>query len=295
VPGDRSRRRDEELSLLAIRVGDPARAEQVMAEVLDAGAIGLEEREEGSGRLLLVYAGAAAIERVREAAELAVAGAGEIQGPSAVPARDWANAWRASHAAVEISPRLVVRPSFVPAPARAGQRSLVIEPGQAFGTGAHGSTRLGLELLDALAERGALMGRVLDVGTGSGVLALAALLLGAERAVGCDLDPLAAHAARDNARRNGLDRRLHVFTGSLDALAPCRFDVVVANLLRSELEPCLPGIGLRARGPVLVSGLLEDEAERAEAALAAAGLRVVARRTIRDDRGDAWLGLSCSR
>src|SRR5207249_3755458 len=120
---------------------------------------------------------------------------------------------------IEVSERLRIRASFEPSPPRAGQRDLVIDPGQAFGTGGHESTRLALAWIDDLrGELGAPPG-ILDVGTGTGVLALAALALGARRAVACDVDPLAAAAARANARANGLAAQLDVFAGSPEALS----------------------------------------------------------------------------
>jgi ribosomal protein L11 methyltransferase len=198
-----------------------------------------------------------------------------------------------------ISPRLLVRPSFAPAPAGFTGRELVIDPGQAFGTGGHASTRLALEAIAALPAAELAGARVLDVGCGSGVLALAALALGAERALGCDLDPLATAAAREAARANGFGARLALFTGSLEALGPRAagvFHLVVANLLRRELEPLLGAIAqaVRPGGLVILSGLLARERGRVEAALAALGLAAGGAHTLTDATGDAWLALRAS-
>lgn len=284
---------------VCIRVGPlPAdAAERAAAEAYAAGALGLEElgepeRRSGSrGVTLLLYAPAAAAGAVRAA--VSALGVGPVAAPEPVPEVDWSERWRAGLSAVEVSPRLRVRPSFVSDAPAPGQAEVVVDPRQAFGTGGHASTRLALELLDGM-EAGLLAGaRVLDVGTGSGVLALAALRLGASAAVGFDLDPAAAREARDNARRNGLADRLRVLAGPIEALAGPPFDVALANLLRTELLPLVPAIAERVRpgGAVIVSGLLESERPQVAAALAAAGLERVAERGAEDPPGQRWVAL----
>jgi ribosomal protein L11 methyltransferase len=170
----------------------------------------------------------------------------------------------------------------------------VIDPGAAFGTGAHESTRLALEWIDALAADLPPDGVVLDIGAGTGVLAIAALALAPVRALALDLDPVAALATRDNARRNGLDERLGVFAGDLAALDPgARFSAIVANLLRRELEPLLSGISSRAEpeAPIVLSGLLEAERARIERLARACGLETHGLRSRRDASGETWIGL----
>ncbi|HSJ96456.1 MAG TPA: 50S ribosomal protein L11 methyltransferase, partial [Myxococcota bacterium] len=158
-----------------------ARAERAAAEAWEAGAAGFEERDDGS---LIAYAPAARAEAVR-AALAAALGAGAVGAVEPEPARDWPETWKEGLRPLVVSPRLVVRPPFAAFPLAPGQREVVIEPRQAFGTGAHATTALALEALDeALAARS--RARVLDVGCGSGVLALAALALGAAGAVACD-------------------------------------------------------------------------------------------------------------
>ena len=213
--------------------------------------------------------------------------------PEAVEERDWSEAWKEGLTATVISPRLAVRPESVVLDPVPGQRVLVIPPGQAFGTGGHASTRLALEWIDRVAPSLTPGARVLDVGTGSGVLSLAALALGPCTAVAFDLDPLAARAALENARRNGLDERIHVFTGPLAALAGQDFELVVANLLRSELLP-IAGEIAAATGPggqAIFAGLLATDCEQVEAALAGVGLRVRDVRHLLDANGEQWAGL----
>ena len=244
-----------------VRAPDAAAAEWAAAEAFAAGAAGSEEREVSGAKLVLLYCPRARRAAVRGALEaLSVPGLA-IVGEVAVVERDWAEDWKAGLEAIEIAPGLRVRPSFVEAPPLApGQAELVVDPAQAFGTGAHESTRLALECLAALAPL-APAARVLDVGTGTGVLALAALRLGAGAAVAHDLDPLAGVAARGNAAYNGLQ----------------------------PAARCAPG------GRVVLSGLLVEQRERVVSGLAAGGLAIASERTRRDASGAAWLGLVATR
>jgi ribosomal protein L11 methyltransferase len=275
------------------RVADADTAERTAAEAYAAGAVGLEEREAPQGVTLLLYARAGDAGAVRAAA--ARAGA-RVGAPQPVPETDWSEAWKEHLKATVVSPRLVVRPSFVSAVAAA---DVVIDPGQAFGTGGHPSTRLALEWIDrraAALEPGA---RILDVGTGTGVLALAALRLsaGGVEAVALDLDPLATAAARANARANGLAARFHVFTGPLAALCgdgdDGGFDLVAVNLLRTEMLPLLHGIAERMRpgASAVLSGLLAWERDVVEAAARAAGLAAAGARHGDDASGERWTAL----
>jgi len=272
----------------------PERAEIVGAEAFAAGAAGIEERESGARIELLIYAPAACADAVRSAAR-AAAGADATLASEPVVPQDWPETWKEGLQPLVVSSRLVVRPSFAPCALAPGQAEVVIEPRQAFGTGAHGSTALALALLDArlATSRG---GRVLDVGAGSGVLAIAARKLGATFALACDLDPIAARETRENAAANGV--AVASFAGSLDALGPRagRFELVVANLISSEVRPILAPLAARVaeRGALVLSGLLASEREAFVALLAAQQLRVVDSRSETDVRGDAWLALTAS-
>ena len=287
-------------------------AERVAAEAYAAGAVGLEEREDPKGVTLLLYAPTDDAEAVRRAvARVGVPAPGAAI--VAVPDTDWSEAWKAGLEATVVSPRLVVRPSFVSFVAASSRQpekpaEIVVDPGQAFGTGGHPSTRLALEWIDRLAPALAPGARILDVGTGTGVLALAALRLSEgegedSEAVALDTDPLATTAARANARANGLAARLHVFTGPLAALR-CgpregrgsldpAFDLVMANLLRTEMLPLLDAISQRMRpgANAVLSGLLASERGSVEAAAAAVGLATVEARSGDDDSGDRWTAL----
>ena len=205
---------------------------------------------------------------------------------------DWADAWKAYFPVMHIGRRLVIRPTWRrhrPAP---GDVVLALDPGMAFGTGLHPTTRLCLAGTEALADRGVLAGtRVLDVGCGSGILAVAALRLGAAEALGLDTDPIAIEATTANARRNRLVRRLHARLGSLPSDEPA-FDVVLANLIAGLLVPLAPALHdeLRAAGTLLASGIFVDREAEVRAAFEAAGMDV----TGRSGEGD-WVALEAVR
>jgi len=284
---------------LPVRVATSERAEWIVAEAMEAGALGLEERPQPEGGVeLLIYAEETALAGVREAVHRCLTrdeGLGPVR---LVPEVDWSTQWQQGFTALEVSPRLVLRPSFVPFETHPGQQCLVIDPGQAFGTGAHASTWLALKLLDALPP-GSLDGRaVLDVGCGTGVLALAALALGARYAVGFDLDPRATEAARDNASLNGFAKRASFFTGPIAAVRKeTFFDGILVNLLRSEVVPLIQEVVrcVRKRGWVIFSGLIESDLPVLEPVLRDVGLTIEGRAEQHDATGDCWVALRARR
>jgi ribosomal protein L11 methyltransferase len=272
-------------------------AERAAAEAYAAGAVGLEELATAGGPMLILYAPLARAASVARALTGLRGLSLRVESPEPVPEQDWSEAWKAGLDAVEISPRLRIRPSFVSARPAPGQLELVIDPGQAFGVGGHASTRLALEWIDALAREPGPAGRVLDVGTGTGVLALAALRLGWPAAVALDLDPRAVAEARAHAVANELSQRLLAFAGGLAALAPAPFELVVANLLEREMLPLLDELAARtaAGGHLVLSGLLASERDHVVPRLARAGLRLIGERTVSDADGLAWCALLTTR
>ena len=276
-------------------MGDAKTAELVVAKAWSAGVSGIEERELPYSRiLLLLYA---PVDRAGDVRSAMLALAGADVGPVVpVEDRDWSRAWQQGLRAIEVGCGLLIRPSFVAADLRPGQRELVVDPGQAFGTGAHASTLLALEWIEASSAgsdgfRPAT--RVLDVGTGTGILALAALRLGAGSAVGLDLDPTAAVAARACAERNGLTTPLRLFVGPVDALRTAPFDWVFANLLKSELLPIAAQLAAFTRpgGHLILSGLLAAEQDGVEKLLGPLGLALQGLRTRRDAARDEWISM----
>ena len=256
-------------------VASVALRDVLLAELHSLGCLGVEERESE----LLAYFVADA----PSAPVLALAADGvRVIGPEPVPDADWEARWRRG-----LEPRRVaglwLRPSWC---GTRGAPEIVIDPQQAFGSGEHASTRLAMRLLlDALQPGD----RVLDVGTGSGILGLAALRMGAVHALGLDLDPVACRNAVENRARNRLP--LALYCGTLDALrADVSCDLVVANLLASRLAPLYARLAAHAGRALVVSGLLAGERDEALASLAGLGLRVEDEASERQS-GDLWCAL----
>jgi ribosomal protein L11 methyltransferase len=177
---------------------------------------------------------------------------------------DWSESWKANYHPLPVTPRLWICPSWL-APPDPSAVTIILDPGLAFGTGDHPTTFLCLEWLAAQT----LAGRtVLDYGCGSGILAIAALKLGAAHAWAVDIDPQAVGITRENAARNGVLARLSV--GDPDSLPPdLRADVVIANILARplvELAPVLTARVARPGGRLALSGMLEDQRILVEAA-----------------------------
>ena len=176
-----------------------------------------------------------------------------------LPRVDWSARWKEGLGPRTIG-RLVITPSWTAGTVPAGPLTLVIDPETAFGTGEHGSTRAALALLDRHLVPGAT---VLDLGSGSGILAIAAVLLGARHATGIDNDEDAEPIARENARRNGVEDRARFVTGDATVLAPLLgpAGLVVSNILRSVNLALLPIIHsvLPAGGLAIFSGMEREE------------------------------------
>lgn len=205
---------------------------------------------------------------------------------------DWAEAWKAFFPVLRVGRRLVIRPTWRDHRARTDDVVIALDPGMAFGTGLHPTTRLCLAALEPLADDGRLDGaRVLDVGCGSGILAMAAIRLGAKAALGVDTDPIAIEATLANGRRNRLGRRIRAREGSIPTGEPS-FDVVVANLIASVLVTRAPSLfaELRPGGSLVASGIFVDREAEVRTAFEAAGLEP----TDRSDEGD-WVALTCRR
>jgi ribosomal protein L11 methyltransferase len=251
-----------------------AEAEEASVRLFEAGAAGVEERDgsiapmpgarrPGPGRALLV----AWFDDV-EAARVAAAGLpgaviGEVEG------QDWGEAWKAGLSAFGVG-RVFLRPSWIRADVPPGSVEVVLDPGMAFGTGTHPTTALCLSALDAfLAGRSGAT--VLDVGTGSGLLAIAARKLGAGRVVASDNDPVALEVASENAARNGVEIEI-VPAEATEVRGP--FDLVVANILANTLVELAPGLAAQvaAGGALLLSGILLHQEEEVRAAYVARGL-----------------------
>ena len=208
--------------------------------------------------------------------------------------KDWAEAWKAHYAPFRVGRRLWIRPSWLAledAPA-ANDVVLTLDPGMAFGTGLHPTTQMCLQALERLVRSGM---RVLDVGTGSGILAIAALRLGAASALAVDNDPQAVAAAGENALANGVAGQLVVREGTLSAVAERgKWDLVLVNILAPVIISLLREEGLldyaTEGGRLLLSGIVDEQAPAVREALAAAGGAVAEEMTVRD-----WVTLIAGR
>ena len=191
----------------------------------------------------------------------------------ALPDRVWEREWLAHFRPMQFGRRLWICPSGFSVEAK-GAVVVRLDPGLAFGTGTHPTTALALEWLDGMDLAGS---RVLDFGCGSGILSVAALLLGAEAVTACDIDPQALEATRGNAARNNAGERLTV---TADAGQPSgNFDVIVANIVSGTLIRYADAIAehLAAKGRLLLSGLLEQQVAEV---VAAYGDRVIFERPL---------------
>ncbi len=266
----------------------PALEEQAVAGLWDSGCLGVQVTASGRvARLTLDAYFPGLVPRLRLDARLRrslrQAGLGRSARPrlSLVPAGRWIESWQRSLRPMPIGPFLVV-PEGCDAPAASPRRRVLrVRFGQAFGTGEHATTRMCLRLLGVYMRSGE---RVIDLGTGSGILAMAACRLGAGRVVAVDDDPAALAAARVNLADNGLAGRVDVRrSGAADACRTGPFDLALVNIGASTIERLLPDLAraLSRGGRAVLAGLLIDDEDRLLHAAAGRGLVLLERRRAR--------------
>jgi len=217
----------------------------------------------------------AALERY--AAELSQAAGQEVTvGFRVLADQDWGENWKKHFRPRALTRRLVVAPPWERALLGEGQVEIVIDPGQAFGTGQHESTLLCLKRIERQAGRGDLPAAMLDVGCGTGILALAYLLLGGGRATAIDLDPLAVEATRHNAGLNGVAGRIQASDTPL-ARVEGRYPLITANLTAKDLEALAADLAghLAPGGELITAGLLVGQIDQVRRAFAAQGLKLI--------------------
>ena len=196
-----------------------------------------------------------------------------------VQEEDWAEAWKEHFPVLRVGRRIVIRPTWREHDATPDEVVISLDPGMAFGTGLHPSTRLCLALIEDVADRGFVRdASVLDVGCGSGILSICAALLGARPVLGVDTDPLAVETTLRNAALNGLEGRISARQGSVPlGDNEATFDVVLANLVASLLidlsEPLAESV--RPGGVLIASGIFADREQEVRTAFESVGLRVV--------------------
>lgn len=191
---------------------------------------------------------------------------------------DWANAWKEHFHTHRVGASIVIRPPWRPYTAQAGDIVVTLDPGMAFGTGLHPSTQLCLIAAEDLVRMG---DRLLDVGTGSGILAITALKLGAGRVLGLDVEEVAVQAARTNAETNGIGReQLPLIVGSLGPEEHYgTFDGVFANIIARIIREMAPYLyeSVRPGGWLVASGIIIEREEEVRTALDAAGFTGITR------------------
>ena len=205
---------------------------------------------------------------------------------------DWEHAWKVHYHPLRVGRRLLIRPLWIDVELTADDIEIALDPGMAFGTGAHPTTQLCLE---ALEDRVQSASDILDLGCGSGILSIAAAKLGARKVLALDTDRIAVEAARENAAANGVADKITAEQGSLAAIKTSarRFDLVVVNILaRVILKLAGNQLGeiVRPGGIAIFSGIIETQAQEVEAALRQTGLQPCARR----QKGD-WVLIEAQR
>ena len=221
------------------------------------------------------------------AARMEAAGIAYAVETEGVEQEDWQNGWRKYYHPMDIGSRLAIVPSWQEYDT--DRVKLILDPGLAFGTGGHETTSLCLEALDQRVRGGE---RVLDIGTGSGILAIAALKLGAASAEGVDIDPVAVRTAGENAALNGVADKLTVLVGDLSDKASGKYDIITANIVANAIISLAPSVpGLMAEGAAFIaSGIIDSRKDEVIAALEKAGLSV---QEIKEKRG--WECIVCKR
>ncbi len=258
----------------------PVHREAVGAWLVARTGQAVEERDDG----LLVGFAADPADAARVLAELPSAGLDARGALRPVEAVDWTERWRDGLGVRRIG-RLTVAPSWAPVPDDAGP-TIVLDPEMAFGSGEHGSTRTALTLIDRHVAPG---DRVLDLGSGSGILAIAAVKLGAVRAIGLETDADANEVAERNASRNGVEAAVRFLDGDAAVLAPLMApaELICSNILRSVNTALLSAIrnSLTPAGLAIFAGMEQPEAGEFRSALAEAHFTIV------DEASDAgWWG-----
>jgi ribosomal protein L11 methyltransferase len=213
-----------------------------------------------------------------------------------VDEEDWANAWKQYFKPIRVSERLTIKPTWEDYQAGPEERIIELDPGMAFGTGTHPTTALCLRTLDSVVRGGE---QVIDVGTGSGILAIGAVRLGAERVLALDLDPVAVSSAAENTRLNNLQDQIQVHLSDLLGVlrgspeeagvqlnVTVPVDLVVANILAEIILLFIDDVyeALKPGGTYIASGIYENKETDVERGLEAAGFEIVSR-----EREDKWI------
>lgn len=203
---------------------------------------------------------------------------------------DWENNWKKYYKPLKIGKHIVIKPTWEDYASAPEDVVVELDPGMAFGTGSHASTSMCLELLEKTVKKG---DRVLDIGTGSGILAIAALKLGASVAHAVDIDPLAVKIAKENAALNGcVEPAFTCVEGDLADKIQGEYDVVIANIVADVICELTKTVGryIKRDGKFITSGIIDFKADKVKAAVSAADLNITEEKAQKD-----WRAFLCER
>ena len=268
--------------------------EHLVAEAYELGAVGSEELScsGDGGSTLRIYSPQSKAQAIE--ARIFHLELDEIAWVSTYPEPkvNWDDLSRQRHEPITVANRITITPPWTRPNNNVAHPVLVINPGQAFGTGAHESTKVVMNLM--LNGENTLKGSVvLDVGCGTGVLALTALACGAKKAIALDIDRLAISATCENCVKNSYQNSILAYCGPISALRPKPFDLILANLLRTELEPIFNYLQnyLSTKGRLILGGLLKSDWNKVSSLIEGCSLVVSDRRYEMDPSGTIWMGL----
>lgn len=202
--------------------------------------------------------------------------------------RNWNEEWERSIQPIHVSENFIITPSWHPV-SDPSKKVIIIDPKMTFGTGYHETTRLMIHMMEQHIRPGAT---VLDVGTGTGILAIGAVMLGADHAVGIDIDDWSLENGIENAQRNGVDSKIEIRIGSMDVVSEDSFDIILANIIRNTILDLLDAMLAKVapNGTILFSGLLTSDREIITRALNERGFSV---NTVLQEND--WIGMAAIR
>ena len=199
--------------------------------------------------------------------------------------KNWNEIWEKSREVIRVSDKIVIKPTFKDYSAKANEIVLTIDPKMSFGTGEHQTTNLILKLLEKYVKRGM---KVLDVGSGTGILAIASVNLGAKRAIAVDFDEICMENCKENCILNGVENSVEVLTGEVDDVKEGEFDLILANIQKNILLEIADKIKskLKSGGIIILSGLLESDKIEIEKKCHSLGFV-----TLQIDKMDEWIAV----
>jgi ribosomal protein L11 methyltransferase len=262
----------------------------VVGELSDDGVAGVWESDTpqpGLTRLVLYFSRRSNLEKIESRVRTIfdrMRRGDPVMSRSIVEERDWTEEWKKSYTSFPIGDDFYVIPSWEECKCPHDRLPIRIDPGQAFGTGTHETTQLTVEALERWIEPEYV---VLDVGTGSGILAIASRLLGAKRVFACDIDPIATHVAQANIKRNA-ENDVSTFCGSIDAVNSDSIHLLMGNLTADLIITLFPELNrvLKQYAIAIFSGILHEQAEEVRDVITRSGFAVHEELT----RGE-WLAL----